>query len=49
MYLRERCAQLLAEPNFADYLPGLIAPGEALAERAKIVAERLHAIASMRE
>jgi hypothetical protein len=48
-YLRERCARLLAEPHFADYLPGLIAPGEDLAERAKIVAERLQAIAHMRE
>jgi hypothetical protein len=49
MYLRERCAQLLAEPHFADYLPGLIAPGEDLAERAQMVTERLQAIAHMRE
>lgn len=49
MYLREQCAQLRAQPHFADYLPGLIAPGEDLAERAKIVAERLQAIAHMRE
>jgi hypothetical protein len=48
-YLREQCAQLLAEPHFADYLPGLIAPGEDLAERAQIVAERLQAIAHMRD
>lgn len=48
-YLREQCAQLLAEPHFADYLPGLIAPGEDLAERAQIVAERLQAIAHLRE
>lgn len=48
-YLREQCAQLLGEPNFADYLPGLIAPGEDLAERAQIVAERLQAVARMRE
>ena len=47
-YLREQCAQLLAEPNFVDYLPGLIAPGEDLAERAAMVAERLQAIAHMR-
>lgn len=49
MYLREQCSQLLATPNFADYLPGLIAPGDDLAERAKIVAERLQAIAHMRD
>lgn len=48
-YLREQCSQLLAAPNFSDYLPGLIAPGEDLAERAQIVAERLQAIAHMRE
>lgn len=49
MYLREQCAQLLSEPHFNDYLPGLIAPGEDLAERAQIVAERLQAVAHMRE
>jgi hypothetical protein len=49
LYLREQCARLLATPNFADYLPGLIAPGEDLAERAKIVAERLQAIAHLRK
>lgn len=49
IYLREQCARLLGEPHFADYLPGLIAPGEDLAERAQIVAERLHAIARMSE
>ena len=48
-YLREQCAQLLAEPHFADYLPGLVAPGEDLPERAQIVAERLQAIARTRE
>jgi hypothetical protein len=47
MYLREHCAQLLADSHFNDYLPGLIAPGEDLAERALIVAERLQAIAHM--
>jgi hypothetical protein len=47
MFLREQCGRLLAEPHFADYLPGLIAPGEDLAERAQIVAERLQAIAHM--
>lgn len=48
-YLGEQCAQLLGEQHFADYLPGLIAPGEDLAERAQTVAERLQAIARMRE
>jgi hypothetical protein len=48
-YLRKQCAQLLAEPHFADYLPGLIAPGEDLAERAQIVAGRVQAIAHVRE
>jgi hypothetical protein len=48
-YLRVCCAQLLAHPHFADYLPGMIAPGEDLAERAQIVAERLQAIARLRE
>ncbi|MET0535224.1 MAG: hypothetical protein ABW171_13475 [Steroidobacter sp.] len=47
-YLRERCSQLLAEPNFGDYLPGLIAPGEDLAARAQIVAEKLQVIAHVR-
>jgi hypothetical protein len=49
MYLRQQCAQLLDEPHFGDYLPGLIAPGEDLAERAQIVEERLQAIAHIRE
>jgi predicted nucleotidyltransferase len=45
-YLGERCRELLATPNFMDYLPGMIAPGEALAERAQIVAERFESIAN---
>lgn len=48
-YLRAKCSELLAEPHFSDYLPGLIAPGEDLAVRAQIVAERLLAIAHMHE
>jgi len=48
-YLREQCTQLLSAPHFIDYLPGLITPGEDLAERAQTVAERLQVIAHMRE
>jgi len=45
-YLAKRCADLLATPLFADYLPGLIAPGEDQADRAQLVYERIRAIAN---
>jgi predicted nucleotidyltransferase len=44
-YLAQRCANLLATPLFADYLPGLIASGEDQAERADLVYRRIQAIA----
>jgi predicted nucleotidyltransferase len=44
-YLAERCGALLATPLFADYLPGLIAPGEDRADRAQWVYERIQTIA----
>ncbi|MFC4311063.1 hypothetical protein ACFPN2_18340 [Steroidobacter flavus] len=45
-YLAQRCRALLATPLFAEYLPGLIAPGEDQADRAQGVHERIQAIAS---
>jgi predicted nucleotidyltransferase len=47
-YLSQRCGELLASPNFMDYLPGMVAPGEALAERAQVIADRLQYIAGLR-
>ena len=44
-YLAQRCGTLLATPLFAEYLPGLIAPGEDQADRAQLVYERIQAIA----
>jgi predicted nucleotidyltransferase len=44
-YLAQRCGTLLATPLFAEYLPGLIAPGEDQADRAQWVYERIQAIA----
>lgn len=44
-YLTRRCADLLATPLFADYLPGLIAAGDDQADRAQLVYERLRTIA----
>jgi predicted nucleotidyltransferase len=45
-YLAVRCRDLLAVPSFADYLPGLLAPGDDQADRAELVTERIQAIAS---
>ncbi|MEO5881268.1 MAG: nucleotidyl transferase AbiEii/AbiGii toxin family protein [Caldimonas sp.] len=45
-YLRERCSALLARPDFADALPGMIFPDDALAERVTTVTQRLNSIAS---
>ena len=44
-YLRERCSALLARPDFADALPGMIFPDDALAERMAAVTQRLNSIA----
>lgn len=44
-YLKMCCRELLQTPNFSDYLPGLIAPGDDQADRAQLVEERLLAIA----
>lgn len=46
-YLANKCAALLALPNFANYLPGLVAQDETLAQRVATVAARLQAIASL--
>lgn len=47
-YLAERCASLLALPHFMNYLPGLVAQDETLAERVATVAARLQHIATLR-
>lgn len=44
-YLAERCRGLLARPEFADALSGMIAPDESLADRVKTVMQRLTALA----
>jgi predicted nucleotidyltransferase len=44
-YLAKRCGDLLAQPLFADYLPGLIASGDDQADRAELVYERIRTIA----
>lgn len=46
-YLAERCAGLLALPHFMNYLPGLVAQDETLAERVATVATRLQHIATL--
>ncbi len=46
-YLAERCAGLLALPHFMNYLPGLVAQDETLAERVATVAARLQHIATL--
>jgi len=45
-YLAQRCGTLLSTPLFAEYLPGLIAPGEDQADRTQLVYERIRAIAN---
>lgn len=44
-YLAERCAALLARPDVADTLAGMIVPDEALAERLQTVLQRLTLLA----
>jgi predicted nucleotidyltransferase len=44
-YLGARCRELLATPNFMDYLPGMIFPDEWLSERVAALAQRLRQIA----
>lgn len=46
-YLAERCAGWLARPDFADALTGMILPDEALAERVRIVLQRLTLLSRM--
>jgi len=47
-YLRTRCAELLAAPNFMDVLPGMIYPDDSLAERTQLIAERIRVLAGER-
>lgn len=47
VYLAERCTSLLALPHFMNYLPGLVAQDETLAERVAMVAARLQRIAAL--
>lgn len=44
-YLGMRCQELLKTANFSDYLPGLVAPGDEQVDRARLVEDRLRAIA----
>ena len=44
-HLAERCGALLARPDFADALTGMIVPDEALAERVQTVLHRLTLLA----
>ena len=44
-YLADRCGALLARPDFADTLTGMIVPDEALAERVQTVLQRLTLLA----
>jgi len=46
-YLADKCAALLALPNFMNYLPGLVAQDETLAQRVATVAARLQDITSL--
>ena len=46
-YLAVRCRDLLATPNFMDFLPGMIFPDESLAERVLVLAQRLQQIAEL--
>lgn len=48
IYLAGKCASLLALPNFMNYLPGLVAQDEILAERVAMIAARLHTIESLK-
>lgn len=44
-YLADRCAALLALPDFADIVVGMIVPDDSLAERVQTVLQRLNLIA----
>jgi hypothetical protein len=44
-YLGARCRELLATPDFMDYLPGMIFPDQWLSERVAALAQRLRQIA----
>ena len=46
-YIREAFAALQAQPNFGDYLPGLLAPDALLDARTAIVRRRIDAISSI--
>jgi hypothetical protein len=46
-YLAERCATLLARPDFTEALTGMIVPDEALAERVQTVLQRVNLLARM--
>jgi predicted nucleotidyltransferase len=46
-YLGARCRELLATPNFMDFLPGMVFPDESLAERVLVLAQRLQQIAEL--
>ncbi|TCV90591.1 hypothetical protein [Sulfurirhabdus autotrophica] len=46
-YLADRCKAIMAMPNFADALSGMIFPDESLAERVKIIRLRLSQITEL--
>ena len=46
-YLKARLTELLATPSFLDVLPGMIFPDESLAERTRIVAERMRLLTQL--
>jgi len=46
-YLANRCAALLAMPDFQNFLPGMVIQDESYVDRAATVASRLQSIASL--
>ncbi len=46
-YLGQRCAALLATPDFDNYLPGLLAQDETLAQRVTVATSRLQSIVAL--
>ncbi len=46
-HLAERCQALLARPEFADAVTGMIVPDEALAERVQTVLQRMRVLAAL--
>jgi len=46
-YLGARCRELLATPDFTDFLPGMIFPDESLSERVATLSQRLSQIAEL--